>query len=113
MDCVSKSVKSVSDAVTGVVSGAAKALTGGMKKHHSRKHHSRKHHSRKHHSRKHHGRKHHKKGGSSCGTHKKRGGSVLAKAALPFGLLGLQRLMKTRKNRAIRRKMHTRKARKH
>ena len=98
MDCVSKSVKSVSDAVTGVVSGAAKALTGGMKKHHSRKHHKKS------------ARKHHKK---SARHHKKRGGSVLAKAALPFGLLGLQKLMKTRKNRAIRRKMHTRKARKH
>ena len=109
MDCVSKSVKSVSDAVTGVVSGATKALTGGMKKHHSRKYHKKS--ARKHHMKS--ARKHHKKGGSSCGTHKKRGGSVLAKAALPFGLLGLQRLMKTRKNRAIRRKMHTRKARKH
>ena len=111
MDCVSKSVKSVSDAVTGVVSGAAKALTGGMKKHHSRKHHKKS--ARKHHKKGGSSCGTHKKGGSSCGTHKKRGGSVLAKAALPFGLLGLQRLMKTRKNRAIRRKMHTRKARKH
>jgi len=107
MDCVSKSVKSVSDAVTGVVSGATKALSGGMKKHHSRKHHKKS--ARKHHKKSAH--KHHKK--SARKHHKKHGGSVLAKAALPFGLLGLQKLMKTRKNRAIRRKMHTRKARKH
>lgn len=41
-----------------------------------------------------------RRGGSSCGTkNKKRGGGVVATAALPFGMLALQKFFQTRKGR--------------
>ncbi len=77
-------------------------------KKHSKKHHKKSH--KKHAGQKKHDKHHGKHGGQkkSCGHHKragqkkqhrKKGGSVVATAALPFGLLALQKFFQTRKGR--------------
>ena len=81
--------------------------TGGRRRRgtRSRKHHkksARKHHkktARKHHKKS--GKKHHKKHHKrSARRHRaRRGGSVVATAALPFGLLAVQKFFQTRKGR--------------
>ena len=87
---------SVTDIVKGVVSEVENVLSvGGKKRHvHTRrcKHHKKSHKKRHVHTRR---CKHHKK------SHKKhrKGGSLISKALVPFGLLKLQKMMQTRKAR--------------
>ena len=86
--------------VKGVVSEVENVLSGGGKRHRKKSHKKmRKIHKKRHvHTRR---CKHHKK------SHKKhrRGGSLIAKALLPFGLLKLQKMMQTRKARKSVRKV--------
>ena len=90
---------SVTDIVKGVVSevesGIAKLGGGSKKRHvHTRrcKHHKKSHKKRHVHTRR---CKHHKK---SHRKHRK-GGSLISRALVPFGLLKLQKMMQTRKAR--------------
>ena len=90
MDCfkpVAKAVQDVTNAVTGAVTGAAGAVTNVM-------------------------------GGGKRRTHTrksmKKGGGVISTAIVPFGLLGLQRLMKSRKsNKHHKRSKHANKTRRY
>jgi len=104
--------KGASHATTSDQSGAGRRRRGTR----SRKHHkksAKKHHkksAKKHHkksAKKHHkksGKKHHKKSGKKHRA--RRGGSMVSTAALPFGLLAIQKFFQTRKGRKDLKRMN-------
>ena len=100
--------KGASHATTSDQSGAGRRRRGTR----SRKHHkksAKKHHkksAKKHHKKsgKKHHKKHHKKSGKKHRA--RRGGSMVSTAALPFGLLAIQKFFQTRKGRKDLKRMN-------
>ena len=96
--------KGASHATTSDQSGAGRRRRGTR----SRKHHkksAKKHHkksAKKHHKKS--GKKHHKKSGKKHRA--RRGGSMVSTAALPFGLLAIQKFFQTRKGRKDLKRMN-------
>jgi len=108
--------KGASHATTSDQSGAGRRRRGTRsRKHHkksAKKHHkksAKKHHkksAKKHHKKsgKKHHKKHHKKSGKKHRA--RRGGSMVSTAALPFGLLAIQKFFQTRKGRKDLKRMN-------
>ena len=104
--------KGASHATTSDQSGAGRRRRGTRSRKHYKKS-AKKHHkksAKKHHkksAKKHHkksGKKHHKKSGKKHRA--RRGGSMVSTAALPFGLLAIQKFFQTRKGRKDLKRMN-------